>query len=118
MSNLYYIRQDDVWKNINELIAKSIGVSSVYLDLNNRQTRLEITITNPTPNEEGVVSKYGYVHVYITILDNNHTRRLEVEGVWRYECTQPIDLFKPNDEMVHHHLLPIEAIQKFEGAKK
>lgn len=118
MSNLNYIRHDDVWKNINELIAKRVGVSSVYLDLHNRHTRLEVTITNPTPNNEGVVSKYGYVHVYITVLDDDHIRRLEIEVAWRYDCTKPIDLFKHNDEMVYHHLLPVKAIQKFEGAKK
>lgn len=114
----YYIRQDDVWKNINELISKHIGASNVYLDLPNRHTVLDVTITNPTPDEKGDIGKYGYIHLYITIVDDNNLRRLEVEGTWRYDCTQPINLFEPNDSLVIHHLLPIKAIQQIEGAKK
>lgn len=116
-SGLYYIRQDDVWTNINELIGKHIGVTNVYLDLPNRHTVLDVTVTNPTPDEKGNVGKYGYVHVYITIVDDNNLRRLEVEGTFRYDCTRPINLFEPNDTMIIHHLLPIKAIQQFEGAK-
>ena len=117
-SGIHYIRQTDVWRNIDKLIDKHIGITSFYLDLPNRHTALNVTVTNPTPDEKGVTNRYGYIHVCIDVIDDDSTRRLEVEGTLRYDCTQPIDLFKPNDVLIINHVLPFEAIKQFEGVKK